>query len=220
MVSVLITNKDYGKYLKQCVESIRGQTVPPDEILICDDGSGKKDIALIHKLGLKGIFNAKSKGVAWCRNELVFEAKSNLCLFVDADDILELDYIEKQLATLKAHPQSDIIYSDWQEFGDEVKKVVVNERARFDTLYQGNYISISSLFRKSMYLEMSGQQELDYFEDWDFWLRCLHSGYQATKAKGTMLWYRIHKGSRNQTDEHSKRSKVLDYIRGQYEEIK
>src|SRR5680860_144714 len=126
MISVLVTNKNYGKYINQCIESILSQTVKPDEILVCDDNSTDTSVKKLRKFGdkIKVLYNGRNRGVAWGRNELVVQAKGDLCLFVDSDDILEDNYIENQLITMKSNPSASIVYSDWHEFGEHSIRMV------------------------------------------------------------------------------------------------
>lgn len=87
LVSVLIANYNYGRFLKQCIRSIQTQTYPHIEIIVVDDGSTDDSRAVLQGFGdrVRAIFQenagqaaALSTGFAASRGELI-------CL-LDADD--------------------------------------------------------------------------------------------------------------------------------------
>ena len=99
LISVVVPVYNVEKYLDKCVESILGQTYKKIEIILVDDGStdnsgikcdewSKKDdrISVIHK---------KNGGLSDARNVGMNVANGEYIAFIDSDDFLDLEYLEK-----------------------------------------------------------------------------------------------------------------------------
>ena len=105
MISVIVPVYKVEKYLNKCVNSILGQTYQNLEIILIDDGSpdncgaicdayAKKDsrIEVIHK---------KNGGLSDARNSGLDIAKGDYIAFVDSDDYIHCEMIEKLLCSSK-----------------------------------------------------------------------------------------------------------------------
>lgn len=104
LVSIIITNYNYGRFLAASVESALGQTYPELEVIVVDDGStddsrarivayGPRIISLLQENG--GQNSAVNAGYAASRGEIV--------LFLDADDLLLSSAVE-HVVNAFAHP--------------------------------------------------------------------------------------------------------------------
>lgn len=114
MISVCMGTYNGEKYIEEQLESILSQTLPPDEAVLCDDGSedGTVDVIrqFIRKHGLEGkwklIINGKNKGypgnfyyaMSLCRGDLVFLA--------DQDDIWNALKLERMADVMEQHPEA------------------------------------------------------------------------------------------------------------------
>lgn len=119
-VSIIIPVYKVERYLSQCVESVVKQTYQKLEIILVDDGSpdncpamcdawGKKDerIRVIHKQN-GGLSSARNAGLDVCTGEFI--------VFVDSDDWLEPDYVEKMLRAAVEHDADIVACSFVDEF--------------------------------------------------------------------------------------------------------
>ncbi|XOB40744.1 MAG: glycosyltransferase family 2 protein [Candidatus Nealsonbacteria bacterium] len=111
-LSVVIPTKDREQDLVGCIESIIGQTVLPNEIIIIDDGNiselQKQHIqSLLYNLNIRfKYFKKNVPGLAESKNFGTKKASSDIVLFLDDDVILEKDYI----ALLK---------KEWEKYKDD-----------------------------------------------------------------------------------------------------
>lgn len=102
LVSVIVPAYNSNKYIKKCLDSIINQTYKKIEIIIIDDGSidGTGDIcdyycklySYIH------VFHIKNSGVSYARNYAIEKSKGDYLIFVDSDDYIEKNMIEKLLS--------------------------------------------------------------------------------------------------------------------------
>ena len=98
-VSVIVPFYNNEKYIKTCVDSIRSQTYQNLEILLIDDGSTDSSGELLKDCAKTDsrirLIYQKNQGVAAARNRGLDEATGKYLTFVDGDDYIAPDYIEK-----------------------------------------------------------------------------------------------------------------------------
>ncbi len=87
-VSVVITNYNYGHFVRASVESVRRQTVAVDQLVIVDDGSTDASRDILGSLGDADIVLQDNKGQAAAFNAGFAEATGDIVIFLDADDQL------------------------------------------------------------------------------------------------------------------------------------
>ena len=87
------------KYLKNCITSVVGQTYRNLEIILVDDGSNDNSLSICEKFALQDnrikVFHQNNGGVASARNKGLSEASGEFIAWVDSDDSIEPEYIEK-----------------------------------------------------------------------------------------------------------------------------
>ena len=98
-VSVIIPVYNCKEYLSDCLNSLQKQTFKNIEIIIVNDGStdGSKDIILDYAAGDNRIkyFEQVNSGVSASRNKGFEISSGEYIIFVDSDDWVSPDYIEK-----------------------------------------------------------------------------------------------------------------------------
>lgn len=87
-VSVIIPTYNREKCIAECIESVLGQTVSPEEILVIDDGSSDRTPEILASFGDKiSVIRQENGGVSAARNAGLSVAKSEWVAFLDSDDI-------------------------------------------------------------------------------------------------------------------------------------
>ena len=100
-ISVYIPCYNAEKFIVRSVRSILAQTLCSDEVLVIDDGSTDRSIALIEKLPVKVISMGRNQGLAAARNRAYKEAKNELIACIDADCQAHPEWLEQ---LVKAFP--------------------------------------------------------------------------------------------------------------------
>ncbi len=111
-VSVITPNFNKGQFVEDCIRSVMAQTMRNWELLFVDDfstdGSDElaKNLAVIDE---RIIYqqNQGKKGASSCRNQGLASAKGEYVLFLDSDDLLTPDCLERRLKDLEANPDLD-----------------------------------------------------------------------------------------------------------------
>jgi glycosyltransferase involved in cell wall biosynthesis len=103
-VSIIITNHNYGRFLQEAIESALNQSCPSVEVIIVDDGSSDDSRAIIEKYRerTKIIFKTNG-GQASAFNSGLPLAKGEIVLFLDSDDYLMPNAVDRIIANWKPH---------------------------------------------------------------------------------------------------------------------
>lgn len=121
LVSIICPVYNAKEYLNCCLESLTGQTYRNIEIILVDDGSRDASPDICDEWALRDkrirVFHKKQGGVSSARNIGVKEAKGKYLVFVDADDVLELNALEILLSN---HDReiSTIVALNYDRFSD------------------------------------------------------------------------------------------------------
>ncbi len=98
-ISVLIPIYNAQHYLPHCLSAIHAQTFQDIEIICVNDGSTDSSTRILHTwnkcLPSLRVVSQSNRGVAATRNRLLIEAKGTYICFIDSDDIICPDYLEK-----------------------------------------------------------------------------------------------------------------------------
>lgn len=127
LVSIIVPIYDVEKYLKECIESILNQTYKNLEIILVDDESpdncGKicNDYALMDNR-IK-VIHKKNGGLSDARNAGLEIMTGEYLMFVDSDDYISNDCVEK-LYELSVLHNADLVIGGTEKFDDETKKVI------------------------------------------------------------------------------------------------
>ncbi len=106
VVSIIAPVYGVQKYLENCVNSVLQQTYPHFELLLVDDCSPDECPAMCDRLAgcdprIRVIHKPQNEGLGFARNTGLDEAVGEYVLFIDSDDYIESDLLEKALAAFE-----------------------------------------------------------------------------------------------------------------------
>lgn len=118
MISVALCTYNGAQYIKEQVKSILNQTLPVDEIVVCDDGGNDETLTIIEGLQsstdtiIRIYRNEKKLGV--CAN---FQQAINLCrgdiiFLADQDDIWHREKVSTIVNYMQDHPSTEVLFTD------------------------------------------------------------------------------------------------------------
>lgn len=129
LVSIIVPIYNAERYLIECVESILAQTYKNLEIILVNDGSTDNSLKISEGFANQDsrikIINQKNSGVSTTRNTGIDAANGDYICFSDADDVLEIDYVD-YLIQLISNENADISYTS-QMFTTYSRKQVKND---------------------------------------------------------------------------------------------
>src|SRR5690606_3615953 len=94
LVSIVIPNYNYGRFIAEAIESVLNQTYPNIELIVVDDGSSDDSLEAIRQYEKKLILiSQKNSGVVVARNNGAAKSRGEYISFLDADDVIEPTFI-------------------------------------------------------------------------------------------------------------------------------
>lgn len=127
MVSVIIAVYNVEAYLKQCLDSVIGQTLNNIEIICVDDGSTDSSLQILEEYQLKDsrikIIKQKHAGAGAARNKGLQAAKGEYLSILDSDDFFEPDMLKKAYYTAKVEDADIVVFRS--DFYDEQEQKFV-----------------------------------------------------------------------------------------------
>ena len=89
LVSIIITNYNYGRFLGEAIESALAQTWQHKEVIVLDDESRDDSLDVACRYPIT-VIAQKNSGLSLARNNALTLAQGDYVIFVDADDRLVL----------------------------------------------------------------------------------------------------------------------------------
>ena len=200
MISVCIASFNGEKYIRQQLESILLQLGSNDEIVISDDGSTDKTIAIVKSIAddrIKVVYNQSKHGFTPNFQNAICHAKGDVIFTADQDDVWFDNKIDVCCRTLSEY---DLVVTDATVVNGDLK--LINEsywsiRRPFFTLL-GNWLKCGHLgcclaFRRNM-LDKLLPFPLNYKKcPHDLWIVMIGLAFYKTKfIKTPLMYYRRH----------------------------
>lgn len=105
MVSIIIPIYNTAQYLYSCIDSIRNQTYKDLQIIMIDDGSDRVTADICDDIASSDsrieVIHKKNEGVSIARNVGLSVAKGDVICFVDSDDTIKLNMIERLMQVMQ-----------------------------------------------------------------------------------------------------------------------
>lgn len=202
--SVVIAAYQVAGVIGEALDSLRGQALPPLEVIVCDDGStdGLEGALASYVDEIRFVRKANG-GEASAKNAAAAYAQGDFIAILDADDV----YLPARLASLAelavARPDLDILTTDAflvvngrtvRRNYDETWRFEVADQRR--AILQRNFVFGHAAVRRTRFLEHGGFDEsIRWTTDWDLWLRMILAGSAAGCVDEPLALYRLREDS-------------------------
>ena len=209
MVSVVVPIYKVEPYLRQCIDSILGQTYKNLQVLLIDDGSPDGCGEICDEYAQKDhrieVFHTGNNGLSAARNLGICKAKGDLISFIDADDWIEPRMIEVLHETLERTKADVSVCSFVKEFPSSSMFICFDEKiyegeeildALLDKKY--NYSVWNRLYRRELFRGVRFP-EGKYYEDIFSALAILREAGKMVCISEPLYHYRVRQDSISQT---------------------
>lgn len=201
LISIIVPCYNDGKYIHECLESVHNQQYNNYEIIIINDGSTDVKTTEIlknidhHKII---VLQTQNQGPAKARNQAIKNSSGKYILPLDADNKVGKVFIKEAIEILEQNSDVKIVNCDLRFFGAK-RGIMKFESYSIEKLMCENIIECASVFRRKDFDKTIGYNPnmAEGLEDWDFWLSILETGGDVRKINKAEIYYRVKRGSRN-----------------------
>jgi CMP-N-acetylneuraminic acid synthetase len=198
LVTVYITNYNYGKFIEQAVNSVLNQSLDDYEIIIIDDGSTDNSREIIERLSqhpkIKVIFQ-QNKGLNVTNNIALRAARGKYIMRLDADDFLDHNALLVMSNMLEKDPELGLVFPDYYITDDEGHPQSIHRRHDFDkdvSLLDQAAHGACTMIRVDFLKEVGGYSE-DYScqDGYELWVK-FTARHKVTNINTPLFYYRQH----------------------------
>lgn len=189
LVSIIIPCYNVEDYVAECLDSAINQTYRPIEIIAVDNNSTDKTLVILKDYELRHpdlitVLEEKKQGAPAARNKGMSEAKGDWLQFLDADDLLLKEKIERQVILINGRHIGNhtvqVIGSYYHQFvnGRTVKiPCAKSDNPIEDIAFSGLGQTSANLFNKDAVIRLGGWDEtLNNAQDLDMEFKLLRTG--------------------------------------------
>lgn len=219
-------------YLREAIASVLNQTYPNIEHIIVEDRTAEaaglvEEVRDAYRANIRYLI---SDGVGRSRagNCGLDAARGQYLMFLDNDDLLYPDHVEILISALRANRDAVASYSlAWEVLTDDGSKqesfdylehlhLLPDSHRRpysHERLQVENFIPIQSiLFSRALFERFGGiEEDLEYLEDWNLWVRYSHGGKFVMVPKLTSV-YRTPADPEKRAARHQKLHAAYDTV--------
>ena len=189
LVSIITPYYNAGKYFEETFNSVMNQTFPWFEWIIVNDGStNEEDVKILEKFAKEDtrirVINQENGGQSCARNTGVNNAKTDLVVPLDADDLIAPPYLEYLYWALQENPDAAWAYTDSYGFGTQ--EYVWKYPFNAERMKKENMLVATAMIRKKDFDDIGGYkiEKWRYNEDWRFWLEMLEQHKKPVHVSG------------------------------------
>lgn len=202
LFSVLVANYNNGSYLEESIQSIYDQTYINWEIIIVDDCSSDNSQDIYKKYEkdprIKIFYNNSNRGCGYTKNRCVSESAGLICGFLDPDDILSSNALEKMVEAHDNMPEISLIHSrffycdEHLNVTSELKNITLFDQKDLFFFNQSYSIRPFATFKRKYYDLTNGiEPYLQRAVDQDLYLK-LYEVAPTFYLNEPLYYYRIH----------------------------
>lgn len=212
--SIIMAAYNAAGTIEPAIRSALLQSASNLEVVVVDDGSADSTravaAALAHIDRRVRVFTQENGGPSAARNRAIEESQGEILAFLDADDYLFPDYLERMGATLDSDPGIGLTYTDAWVLDHPTGRfrrtsAMANQRppsvappgptALLRLLLLRNFVFFPAVRRRALADAGPWRVSLTAAEDYELWLRVVACGYRAVPTPGRLAIHRESAGS-------------------------
>lgn len=202
--SVIIAAYQAAEFVGDAIRSALDQTLPPFEVIVCDDGSTDGTDRVVESFDRPvRLVRRGNGGEGAAKDTAARAAEGDFVVLLDADDL----WLPSRLAALAelagSRPDLDILTTDaWMVAGERRVGRVYHEGWRFAVsdqplaILERNFVFGGAAVRREALLAAGGfDPAARWTADWECWIRMIVAGARVGLDDRPLALYRLHEGA-------------------------
>ncbi|WP_449623025.1 glycosyltransferase family 2 protein [Robertmurraya sp. Marseille-Q9965] len=203
-VLMSVYHKEKPLFLKESLESTINQSLPPNEIVLIEDGKLTEELysvlddfemrfpSIVKRIPLEknmGLGLALQRGVLECSNEIIAR--------MDTDDICHPNRFEKQIQFFKNQPDAEVLGTWIGEFDEHYTDITSTRKVPTDYEEIKEYAKkrcplnhMTVMYKKSSVIKAGNYQPFLLNEDYYLWIRMLDKGIKIYNLPEILVYAR------------------------------
>lgn len=241
LISIIVPVYNVERYIEECLDSLLNQSYKNIEIIIVNDGSTDRSDEIIKKYAILNpniiYLQQKNSGQAKARNTALKYVKGKYVIFIDSDDFLNKNALEKMYNNINESNSQVCIAGYYEYYNSTNKKKVIfknnktilNDNEIIEEVLNNRLQCLVSfkLFESKLLRECNFKFEVGrLFEDFFPILKAMTKANKVSVINEPVFYYRQRSDSSIRSKRISKvedyfyaTSLVLDYINVNYKEV-
>ena len=199
-ISIVVPCYNHELYLKDCIDSILNQNSArtkdgwkvEQEVIVVDDGSTDGSLEIAKSYGSKiQVIHQSNRGLPAARNTGILNSFGEYVLFVDSDDVLARNCVEK-IVDIAEETDVDIISPSFQCFGKFTDVLILMADPKIEDFKTGNRIGYCSAIKRKALNRVGGYSSRMVwgYEDLHLTINLLSTGSTIITIPEVLWFYR------------------------------
>lgn len=209
-VTVYVPCRNYGRFLRQALESVVGQSIDAWELIVFTEGSTDETVSVARHFHamcperIRIVESAEPRGLRACANAAIEMARGEYIIRLDADDYFDESALLVLSDYLDRHPEVGLVYPNWVYVSEDGAAIAVERRKRIGP--EAEVLDIPAhgactLIRRRVLKAVGGYDERFEAQDGlELWLRALHR-FRIANVETPLFYYRQHDKSMSKNTE-------------------
>jgi len=204
-ISVIIPAWNAAETIAETLKSLLAQTYSGWEAIVVDDGSTDETAAIAASFAERDarirVISQPQLGGCAARNTGINLARFDWLLFLDADDWLLPQHLERMTEALLADPTLDAVYCGWARITPNAEFIEEEGFYQMGDLFavfarRPLFPPLACVVRRSLVEAIGGfDTSFRTGQDWDFWQRITRTGARFGAIREVLGYYRMRPGS-------------------------
>jgi glycosyltransferase involved in cell wall biosynthesis len=206
LISCIVPVYNGERHLEEALHSILAQDWRPLEIVVVDDGSTDRTLAIAREVASRAsevrVVTQENAGPAAARNRGIAQSRGELICFLDGDDLWHGEKLGRQAALFDADPSLDFCVHHIQNFWDDD---LANEADEYRDHARGQpiagYVTQCLMARRRAFTRIGTfDPGLQHGDSADWFLRARAVGLSEKLMSDVLTYRRMHPENRSRTE--------------------
>ncbi|MGD0442387.1 MAG: glycosyltransferase family 2 protein [Edaphobacter sp.] len=215
LITIITPSRNQGRYIKDCLESIHGQTHKEIEHIILDGMSTDNTVAVVASYPSRFI-QRKDTGPAQAINCGLDMANGEVVCWLNSDDLFfGPDTLRFVAAIFQQHPNVDVVTGNgyyMTDTGRLTQPVVPSHPNRMTEEWMKRhdmFLQPATFWRRNA---LRLDEQLHFGFDWQLWIEFYRAGLNVLYLPQYLALYRVHPESLTQQDPPARRREIYELI--------